>query len=259
MIRVLVAEQDSDTRRQILSHLAGEEGVEVIAVCQDVDTSLDKLQLLRPDAVFVDAGMAKSQGLDALISPSISKRPYLVVTAGSAEYAIKAFEVNAVDYLLEPVDSLHLSRAVRKLRNSIDRDSRLDRKVDIDFLMRYLKQQKARTPDSSLDRIPVNFGGRMRFLNTQAIFYVEADADYVNIHMTTGEVLHSTSRISEMAQKLPADRFLRIRRSTIVSIEHIREARAHKDNYEVVMDNGKTFRPGTTYKLKIKSALVKSR
>ena len=78
-----------------------------------------------------------------------------------------------------------------------------------------------------------------------------------SIHMVTGEVLHSTSRISEMGIKLSPDRFLRIRRSTIVNIEHVREARAHKENYEIVMDNDVTFRPGTTYKAKVRAALVK--
>ncbi len=74
--------------------------------------------------------------------------------------------------------------------------------------------------------------------------------------MTTGEVLHSTSRISEMSSKLPGDRFLRIRRSTIVNIEHVREVRAYKDKHEVVMDDDIAFRPGSTYKSKIRAALA---
>lgn len=256
MIRVLVAERDSEARRRILSQLAAEEDVEVIAVCEDMGTSLNQLELLRPDVLFVQAEMAQSHGLGVLVAPNVSKRPYIVVTAGSGRYAIEAFDVNAVDYLLEPVDSPRLGRALTKVRQNIDRDSRCERKMDVDSLVRYLKQQTERATDPHMERIPVNFGGRMRFLNAGAILYMETDADYVNIHMTTGEVLHSTNRISEMAQKLPAERFLRIRRSTIVNIEHVREARAHKDNYEVVMDNGKSFRPGSTYKLKIKSALI---
>ena len=103
----------------------------------------------------------------------------------------------------------------------------------------------------------VNFGGRFRFLNMSYIRYLLADADYTDVHMTTGEVLHSTSRISEMGSKLPDDRFLRIRRSTIVNIECVREVRAYKDKHEVVMDDGMTFKPGSTYKSKIKAALVK--
>ncbi len=75
--------------------------------------------------------------------------------------------------------------------------------------------------------------------------------------MATGEVLRSTNRISEIAKKLPASRFLRIRRSTIVNMERVREARARKDNYEIVMDNDVIFRPGTTYKFKVRAALMK--
>lgn len=257
MIRVLVAEPDSQTRRQILDRLAAEADMEVIAVCEDADSSLRRLELLRPDVLFVQAEMMTPPGLETLAAPAVAKRPYVVVTAASDKYAIDAFQVNAADYLLEPVDLAHLERAVSKLRAVIDRDSRLERKLDVDTLIRHLKQQMERSSTTqSLDRVPVNFGGRLRFLNVGAILYVESESDYVNIHMITGEVLHSTNRISEMVQKLPSDRFLRIRRSTIVNIAHVREARAHKDNYEVVMDDGKSFRPGSTYRLKIKSALL---
>jgi two-component system LytT family response regulator len=258
VIRTLVVIPNAASREQTVGLLVQESDIAVVAECADGPTALEKIETLRPDAVFAGTEVPRLPDLAALTSACPGKCPYLVVISTCEEHAVEAFAANAVDYLITPLDQARLQTALRRLRRNVEADQHLDKRLDIDTLVDCLRKYSANTqPDRQDDRIPINFGGRFRFISMKAIRYVKADADYVDIHLITGEILHSTNRISEMTQKLPADRFLRIRRSVIVSVAHIREARAHKDNYEIVMDNGDTFRPGTTYKFKVRAALVK--
>jgi two-component system LytT family response regulator len=257
VIRALLIYPDNENRRQVLNSLAQETGVKIVADCVYGDDAMEKIESLRPDVVFTGTEIPGLSSLAALTWSGFAKRPYVVVIADCERYAVEAFAINAIDYLLTPIDQGRLKVAIGRLRRSIEADQRLDKRLDLDTLVECLREYTGKTQVERQDeRVSINFGGRFRFLNTKSIRYVVADADYVDICMITGEILHSTNRISEMAAKLPADRFLRIRRSTIVNIEHIREARAHKDNYEIVMDNDIAFRPGTTYKFKVRAALV---
>ena len=260
MIRALLVYPDNLGRSAVLGSLVQEPGLSVVADCVYLDDALEKIESLRPDVVFAGTEAAGVNGLAALDWRGLAKRPYVVVVSDSERYALEAFAMDAVDYLLTPIDRERLKATLHRLRRSIEADQRLDRRLDLDTLVQYLREYVVKAPPERQDeRVSINFGGRFRFLSMKAIRYIEADRDYVDIHMLTGEVLHSTSRISEMCSKLPADRFLRIRRSTIVNIEHVREARAHKENYEIVMDDDVVFRPGSTYKSKVRATLVKGR
>ena len=258
MIRALVVYPDDANRSEVLNSLAREPDLNVLAHCVYGDDAMEKIESLRPDAVFVGTDVQGLDGLAALTWSGFTKRPYVVVISDCERYAVEAFAINAIDYLITPIDCARLKQAMGRLRRSIEADQRLDKRLDLDTLVNCLREYagSSRTEQQD-DRVSINFGGRFRFLCMKSIRYIEADAEHVDIHMVTGEVLRSTNRISEIVNKLPGSRFLRIRRSTIVNVEHVREARARKDNYEVVMDNDVVFRPGTTYKFKIRAALMK--
>ncbi len=258
MIRALLVYPDKPDRDEVLGSLARESGLTLVADCVYLDDAMEKIESLRPDAVFACTETMDLASLATLARNGFGKRPHVVVLSDCERYAVEAFAINAVDYLLIPIDQERFKATLSRLRRSIEADQRLDRRMDLDTLVQYLREYVGKPQSERLDeRVSINFGGRFRFLSVKNIRYIEADRDYVDIHMLTGEVLHSTSRISEMCAKLPTDRFLRIRRSTIVNVEHVREARAHKENYEIVMDNDAVFRPGTTYKSKVRAALVK--
>ena len=257
MISALVIYPDNETRHEFLDALAQEKNITLVADCVFGDDAMQKIGSLRPDVVFASAEAPGLPSLTALTWTGFTKRPYLVVISDCERYAVEAFAINAIDYLLTPITEARLGATVHKLRERVEQDQRIDRRLDLDTLVRYLQESIGKTqPKRQDERVSVGFGGRFRFLNMDNIRYLQADAEYTDIHLSTGEVLHSTSRISEMSSKLPADRFLRIRRSTIVNIECVREVRAYKDKHEVVMDDGITFKPGSTYKSKIKAALV---
>jgi len=258
VIRALVVHAENENREQVLKCMAQEAGVTLVADCVYGDDAMAKIESLRPDVVFAGTGVPGLPNLMALTWSGFAKRPYVVVISDCERYAVEAFAINAIDYLLTPITQERLKLTVHKLRHKIEQDQRIDRRLDLDTLVRYLQEYVVKVqPKRQDERVPVSFGGRFRFVNMDYIRYLRADADYTDIHMTTGEVLHSTSRISEMGSKLPADRFMRIHRSTIVNIECVREVRAYKDRHEVVMDDGIAFKPGSTYQSKIRVALVK--
>ena len=260
MIRVLIVDDESEMRGWLAAHLAQENDIEVVGECTDGDDALDKIEILRPDAVFIEIELPRRSGLEVIHAPSTTKRPYMVVTTRTERYAVQAFEANVTDYLLKPLDLRRLRTAIMKLRSNMDRDTQLDGRIDLDMLMNYLKgpQQKelVRTPT---DRVPVKFGRRYRFINLGAMRHIEAQGDYVDIHMVTGEVLHSGDRISEIERKLPAERFLRMHRSIIVNVEHVREVKVDKNDYEVILDNNQRFKSGPTYKSRVRKALIGGR
>ena len=257
MIRALLIDSDPASLALALAHLGEESDVEVVGQCADGADALEKIELLRPDALFLEAELPDMLGLELICSPRISKRPYVVITAASDKHALQAIDANVTDYLLKPLDKRRLKAALAKLRGSLERDSHLDGRIDLDMLMNYLHdgQRKPAAPPAS-DRVPVKFGRRYRFINLTSMRHIEAQGDYVNIHMTTGEVLHSGDRISEIERKLPVSRFLRVHRSIIINIEHVREVRADKNDFEIVLDDGQSFKSGTTYKTRVKTALI---
>lgn len=258
VIRALVVYSNIENRLQLLNYLAQESDLNVVGDCVYGDGALDKIEMLRPDVVFVGAGPPGLPSLAALTSVSFTKRPYIVVISDSERYAMEAFAIDAIDYLLVPIAHARLKETMYRLQRNIEMDQHVERRVDMDTLVKRLREYTGKeSSEHAEDKVSINFGGRFRFLCMKGIRYVEAAADYSDIHMVTGEVLRSTSRISEIANKLPTKRFLRVRRSTIVNIQYVLEARARKDNYEIVMDNGVTFRPGTTYKFKIRAQLMK--
>lgn len=257
MIRALLVDSDPTAVSLVTTYLVEEADVEVIGHCADGNDALEKIELLRPDVLFIEMDLPGTAGLRVISSPGITKRPYAIVTAKSDSYAVKAFEVNVTDYLLKPLERQRFRAAMVKLRANIDRDTQLGGRIDLDMLMHYLHGAPRKpAPQLAADRVPVKFGRRYRFISLAAMRHIEAQGDYVNIHMTTGEVLHSGDRISEIERKLPVGRFLRVHRSIIINIEHVREVRADKNDFEIVLDNNQSFKSGTTYKTRVKKALI---
>ncbi|HEU5399647.1 MAG TPA: LytTR family DNA-binding domain-containing protein [Gammaproteobacteria bacterium] len=257
MIRALIVDSDTSAVDLVTGHLNEETDVEVVGQCADGNEALEKIELLRPDVLFIEMELPGLTGLQVICSPGITKRPYAIITARSDRYALQAFEANVTDYLLKPLEQRRFKAAMVKLRGNMDRDSQLGGRIDLDMLMNYLHGgQRKPVPQPAADRVPVKFGRRYRFINMAAMRHIEAQGDYVNIHMTTGEVLHSGDRISEIERKLPSGRFLRVHRSIIINIEHVREVRADKNDFEIVLDNNQSFKSGTTYKTRVKKALI---
>lgn len=257
MIRVLIANEDAAVRFAFRTHLEAESDIEIVAECAQGREVSEKVAQLQPDAVFLDASLPFLSGLELVRPGLVSKRPYAVITSSSADYALRAFELQAIDYLLVPFSHERLKATLLRLRKWLELELRAERNTDIDSLLRQLKAVAPKNDtDRSRGRVPIKFGTRYRFLNMSAMRYILAQRDYVDIHMQTDEVLHANDRISEIERKLPTDRFIRVHRSVIINIQHVKEVRSSNRNYEIVMNNNQNFSVGTTYKTKVKKTLL---
>ncbi len=133
---------------------------------------MEKIGSLRPDVVFTGTEVPGLSNLMALTWPGFAKRPYVVVISDCERYAVEAFAINAVDYLLTPITQERLKLTVHKLRQRLEQDQRTDRRLDLDTLVRYLQESVERAqPKRQDERVSVGFGGRFRFVNMDYIRY----------------------------------------------------------------------------------------
>ena len=255
MMRVLIVDDEQHARAGIRSLLRDEQDVEIAGECPDAREALKSIQVQEPDALFLDIQMPGLTGIDMLKTATFARRPYVVFTTAHHDYALEAFQVEAVDYLLKPFDTARFQAALLKVRMHLERDRRASSGRDLAELMSRLPQGQANPAALPSDRVPVKIGRRVRFLSVEHMRYITADGNYVNIHMTTGEVIHTSERISLMEEKLRAHHFLRVHRSVIINIDQIREAHSMGSYYGFTMTDGLRLTSGLTYKKNIHALL----
>ena len=260
MIRVMIVDDEPLARGKIRGLLQAHPDFEVVAESGDGRDGLAKLKQLSPDALFLDVQMPHLTGVEMLAETGTGPRPYTVMTTAYDDYAVKAFEFDAVDYLLKPFDAERFSAALGRIRTHLERDFRSAGRIDLDVLLKRLgtapAASEAVTPAARPGRIPVKIGRRVRFLDAGHMRCVRADRDYVNIHMTTGEVIHTSDRISHMEEKLARYPFLRIHRSVIVNLEQVREVRSAGACYDFLLTGEESATSGCTYKRDIHALLT---
>lgn len=257
MIRVLVVDDEPLARSKIRTFLEPHRDFEVVGECGDGQDALRRLEALQPEALFLDIQMPRLDGLQLLEKGRLPKTPYTVMTTAHEDYALRAFEAQALDYLLKPFDRQRFEAALQRIRSHVDRDERAAGRVDVDMLLKRLEPAAAEPAPRPAggDRVPVKIGRRVRFLSTQHMRCIRADRDYANIHMTTGEVIHTSDRISQMEEKLRGFPFLRVHRSAIVNLEQVREVRSAGTCYDFSLSGDESVSSGCTYKREIHALL----
>jgi two-component system LytT family response regulator len=258
MIRVLVVDDEPLARGKIRGFLEAHTDFEIAAECGDGREALNQLTALQPDALFLDVQMPHLDGMQMLGKARLAKPPYTVMTTAFEDYAVRAFEASALDYLLKPFDQRRFDSALQRIRSHVERDVRAAGRLDLDLMLKKLGHQAAEPVPrlAGSERVPVKIGRRVRFLSTTHMRCIRADRDYVNIHMTTGEVIHTSDRISQMEEKLSSFPFLRIHRSTIVNLEQVREVRAAGACYDFMLNGDMNVVSGCTYKREIHALLA---
>lgn len=197
--------------------------VEIVSVCHDGFEGLKAIQELNPDLIFLDIQMPKITGIEML--ELISNPPKVIFTTAYDNYAIKAFELNAIDYLLKPYDEARLKQAVEKAMEKSTANA---------------QQQEAymqlATPETA-SRIVVKDGNAIKVIPVEEVLHIEAASDYVKIHTADKYYLkHGTMQHFE--QVLPAQQFLRVHRSYIVNTSHFHKVELYeKGNYCIVLRN----------------------
>jgi two-component system LytT family response regulator len=246
MIRTIIVDDEPLAREGLRVRLSLERDIELVGEAGDGATAVSLIKRQMPDLVLLDVQMPGMGGFDVLSRIPQDRMPAVIFVTAHDRYALKAFDVYAVDYLLKPLDATRLRRAVDRVRQGLSRGSPAQPEVQTLLASR----EQAATPAAGqyARRWAVRDGEKFVLLRAEEVDWIEAAANYVRFH-ARGQ--HYTLRITMAALETSLDprRFARIHRSTIVNLDRVREIKPewHGD-YDVVLTTGDTLRLGRRYR-----------
>jgi two-component system LytT family response regulator len=242
-IRTLIVDDESIARDRVKRFLGAEPDIEIVGECGNGAEAVTAIQTLAPDLVFLDVQMPEMNGFEVLKTVGAENIPAVVFATAYDQFAIRAFEVHALDYLLKPFNKDRFRRAVRHAREKI-RHSRAGR-VD-DKLLALL--QNIQDGQKYIERLVVKSSGRVYFLKTDEIDWVEASGNYVSLH--AGRETHLLrDTMNNLEGKLDPNAFLRIHRSRLINIDRIKELHPlFNGDYTVVLRDGTELTMSRTYR-----------
>jgi two-component system, LytTR family, response regulator len=242
-IRTLIVDDEPLACDRIRMMLDGEPDVEIIAECRNGNAALRTIEKLKPDLVFLDIQMPELTGFEVLESLDPARMPVVIFVTAYDQYALKAFEVSALDYLLKPFDRERFKRAFDRARSELDR--RKSGAVNEKVLKLLSELQRSK---KYVDKLIVRAGGRVLFLRADEIDWVEAAGNYVRLHSGKEEYLYRET-MTKLEEQLNPDRFARIHRSTIVNIEQIKEFQPwFRGDYMVLLRDNRKLLLGRAYR-----------
>ena len=245
-IRTMIVDDEPLARRGIRAHLAGEKDVEVVAECGDGREAVRLIRELAPDLVFLDVQMPELDGFGVLEALAAERLPAVVFVTAYDKYALRAFEVHALDYLLKPFDAERFAEALGRARSQIERQGLSEISLRLQSLIDDL-----RTPAKYAERLVVKTPGRIFFLGVEEIDWVEAADNYVRLHAgRDAHLLRET--MNSLEKRLDPAVFLRVRRSAIVNVRRIKELHTlFRGEYEIVLRDGTRLATGRGYRDKL--------
>ena len=251
-IRTLIVDDEPLARERLRKLLAAHSDIEIVGECSNGLEAIETVQESSPDLMFLDVQMPELDGFGVVEKLKTQRMPAIIFVTAHDKFALQAFDVHALDYLLKPFDSERfqkaLDRARQRLRNQ--QGSELNRQI-ADLLADLRSGAKAP------DRLAIKTSGRVIFLKTDEIDWVEAADNYVSLHVGNESHLHRET-MSALEAKLPADRFMRISRSTIVNMERIKELQPlFHGEYSVILRNGTRLTLSRSYRDKMQHLLGK--
>lgn len=239
-ITTLIVDDEPLARRNIRLLLKDDREIEIVGEAGTGREALAQIKKHSPDLVFLDIQMPELDGFGVLDNIEAERLPAIVFVTAFDQYALKAFEFHALDYLLKPFDDARFFKALRQAKLQVGQRELKDLSERLVALLSGREghhSEPARQP-TYLSRLLIKSAGRVFFLKTDEIDYVCAEDYYVKLHVgRKGHLLRET--MNEMEAKLDPSKFLRIHRSTIVNIERIRELQQHfNGEYIVVLHDG---------------------
>ena len=250
---VLVADDEAPARQRIIDLLRRDSRVGAILEASDGLSAVDIIQNRRPDLLFLDVQMPERNGLEVIAEVGAERMPLTVFVTAYDQHAIRAFEANALDYLLKPFSDERFEATMARA------GIRMDERSVREFGRRILRMVSAApAQDLPLDRLVVKSGGSTRFVSVADIDWIEAAGVYANLHVGGKELLYRAA-LNELAERLDPVRFVRVHRSAIVNIESILrlEPISHGE-FEVILKDGSRSRISRTYRAQLEKRLGQS-
>lgn len=242
MIRTILIDDEPLARDIVKFYLTDHPEIEIVAECCDGFEGLKAITLHKPDLIFLDIQMPKISGFEML--ELVDDKPAVIFTTAFDEYAIKAFEVNAVDYLLKPIDKGRFEAAINKLPGRLNHQENTEAVLDA-----------AALSPAQNNRVVVKKDGVIKIIPTGDINYLEADDDYVKMNTADG-IFYKNKTMAYFEQTLDSNQFIRIHRSYIINLAQVTKIELkEKDSYVVLLKSDIWLPVSKTGYVKLKAAL----
>jgi two-component system, LytTR family, response regulator len=249
-VNALIVDDEPLAREIIREMLRRDEQIKIVGECGNGMDAVTAIEQERPDIVFLDIQMPEMDGFAVIEAVGARSMPAVIFVTAYDQYAVNAFRVHALDYILKPFDWERFADALQRAKSQIHRDNNLSEKLET--LLRQMRKKQ-----DYAERLIIKTSGRVIFLRTEEIDWIEAEGNYVRIHVGKDSYLQRDT-IGGMESKLDPTRFPRIHRSAIVNIDRVQELRPwFQGDYCVILRNGKELPLSRNYWDKLRQILGK--
>ena len=249
-IRTLIVDDESLVRERLRSMLATDPAIEIIAECYNGRDAIEAINLHSPDLVFLDVEMPGIDGFGVLEALQPDRIPTIIFVTAYDQYAVRAFEVYALDYLLKPFDQERFDKALDRAKTQIssERSDALSQRI-----LSALEEIKTRPVH--LERLVIKMNGHVFFIKAEEIDWLEAEGNYVRLHAGKESYLLRDT-ISALESQLDPKKFIRVHRSAIVNIDRITELQPwFHGEYRIILTEGVQLTLSRTYREKLHELL----
>ena len=255
MIKVLIVDDESLAIRRLEIKLSRIQDIEVVGYCRDGDKAKEMLVTTSPDLTLLDINMPGANGFDVADRADELGIHVIFVTAFN-QYAVQAFEQNAVDYLLKPVSTARLEAAIDRYRHLSQQEDALE---NVRELKSVITQLRAYAPDlempSPRKAIWIKNQGRLQKIQVESIEWIEAARDYVSLHMINGRTYFVRDTMNSFEKELESHLFQRTHRSSIVNLSQIREIKSVAGSQVLQLNSGMEIKVGRSFRNQVKLRL----
>ncbi|MEW6737153.1 MAG: LytTR family DNA-binding domain-containing protein [Acidobacteriota bacterium] len=240
-LQALVIDDEPPARKKIRMFLKDDPRVEVVGEASDGLEAIEAIERLAPDLIFLDIQMPHLNGFEVLAEIKTRPLPLIIFATAYDQYALKAFEVRALDYLLKPFDEERLAEALERAFSWMSNHSQWNQKID-DLITELKGGQK------HLQRILLKTVGKIILIKTEEIDWIDAEEKYVRLHIGKERHLYRET-MNTLEQQLDPEKFIRIHRSYIINIDFLKEIVPWSNNdYIVVLKDGTQLNLGRNYR-----------
>lgn len=271
-IRALIVDDESLAREVLLVMLGNDPEIEIIAECRNGKEAVAAIRKNSPDVVFLDIHMPEMDGFQVIEQIGAAQMPVTIFVTAYDKHALRAFEMHALDYLLKPFDHDRFDNTLQRVKTIIRQKKLGEISESLLAMLQDVKPKAEKTSSETKDSMPekiahketmervvVRSGGRIYFLKTEEIDWVEGSSNYLSLHIG-GETHLIRETMGNFHSRLDSRKFLRIHRSTIVNIDRIKDIRPlFKGEYVITLKSGKRLKASRGYRHEIQSLLDEAR
>jgi two-component system LytT family response regulator len=251
-IRVAIADDEPLARERLRSLLEGRERYDIVAECEDGAEALSALEEHEVELLFLDVQMPGLDGFQILESLDAGKLPIIVFVTAFNDYALRAFDVSAIDYLLKPFDRERFEKTLSRVEERLTGREKAEMSGE---LREFLRTLSTAATSSHVTRFPVRANGEIYFVRVEDVDWIDAEGNYVALH-AAGRRHLVRDTIKSLADRLDPAKFVRVHRSAIINVDRLRKLQPYfHGEYVITLQDGTTLTSSRTYSDRLRALL----